>query len=99
MPAAPVTPPTTPPGPPPTTSITKKPKRKTTKRRARFTFSSDDLAATFRCKLDRGKYKTCGKTYRVRVKPGKHVLRVVAVNAAGNVDATPAVVRWRVLRS
>lgn len=97
VPAIPVAPPTTTPDLPPNTKITKKPKRKTTKRRARFTFSSDDPAATFRCKLDRGKYKPCAATFSKRVKPGRHVLRAVAVDVWGNADATPAVFRWRVL--
>ncbi|MBI5310071.1 MAG: hypothetical protein HZB14_03425 [Actinobacteria bacterium] len=82
----------------PQTSIAKKPKRKTVSRRVKFTFRSNETGSTFRCKLDRGTYRSCSSSYTKRVKPGKHVLRVFAIDAAGNADASPAVWRWRVLR-
>lgn len=95
--------PTAPPAAPadttaPQTRIVKKPKRKSRVRRAKFSFSSSESGSTFRCKLDDGAYRDCRGSYTKRVKPGKHVLRVKAVDAAGNADATPAVWRWRVLR-
>lgn len=80
----------------PDTKIVKKPKRKTRRRLAAFTFSATESGATFRCKLDRARYKSCRSPFRKRVRPGRHVLRVVAVDAAGNVDPKPAVWRWRV---
>lgn len=84
---------------PPAGKITKKPKKQTSSRTAKFKFNSSEAGSTFRCKLDRGKYKPCKASYSKRVKPGKHTLRVVAVDAAGNSDPTPAVWRWRVTSS
>lgn len=81
----------------PNTGFKKKPRKRTASRGAKFTFSSTEPGSTFRCKLDRGTYKTCSANFNKRVKRGKHVLRVVAVDAAGNVDATPATYRWVVL--
>lgn len=82
----------------PNTAIKKKPRKRTTSRRAKFTFGSNEAGSTFRCKLDRGSYRRCDTSFRKSVRRGKHVLRVVAVDAAGNIDPTPAVWRWRVIR-
>lgn len=82
----------------PSGKILKGPGRKTAKRTARFKFSSNETSSTFLCKLDRAGYKPCKSPFRKRVKPGRHTLRVVAVDSAGNKDVTPAVWRWRVLR-
>lgn len=67
-------------------------------RTAKFKFVSSEAGSTFQCKLDRGKFKPCRspKKYR-RLKPGKHVFQVRAVDAAGNKDKTPATRRFRVL--
>lgn len=83
---------------PPSGKISKRPKSRTTKRRAKFKFTSNEAGSTFLCKLDRGKYKACKSSYSKKVKLGKHTLRMIAVDAAGNRDATPAVWRWRVVR-
>jgi len=39
-----------------------------------------------------------GLAYKVRVKPGKHRFKVRAIDAAGNVDRTPAKARFKVRR-
>ena len=72
---------------------------KQAKRTAVFHFVSSERGSRFRCKLDRKPYRSCvsTKTYR-RLKPGKHVVRIVAVDAAGNTDRTPAVKRFRIRR-
>lgn len=60
-----------------------------------FRFGSNEPGSTFRCSLDRGKFKPCGSSRRFgRPLPGSHKLRVVAVDRAGNADATPAVGRF-----
>lgn len=82
----------------PNTGFKRKPRKRTTSRKAKFTFTSSEPGSTFRCRLDRGAYRTCSATFSKRVKRGRHVLRVMAVDAAGNADATPAVYRW-VVRS
>ena len=81
---------------PPQTTITKKPKKKTTKRTAKFKFTSDEAGSTFQCKLDRKKFKSCDSPYKKKVKPGKHKFQVRAIDPAGNVDPSPAKYRWRV---
>jgi hypothetical protein len=67
------------------------------KRNATFRFASGEPGSTFSCKLDEKKLKPCTspKTYK-GLKPGKHVFRVKARDRAGNVDATPAVKRFRI---
>ena len=83
---------------PPETTITKRPKKRTANRVARFRFRSDESGSTFRCKLDSGRFKRCSSPFRKRVKPGRHILRVRAIDRAGNADPTPAKVRWTVRR-
>ena len=65
----------------------------------RFFFSADE-SATFSCSLDRRAFRACEppKRYR-RLRPGRHRFRVVAEDAAGNVDPTAAVVRFRIPRA
>lgn len=67
------------------------------KRIAKFRFASSEAGSTFECKLDKKKFKPCRspKKYR-RLKPGKHVFQVRAVDAAGNRDKTPATRKFRV---
>lgn len=81
----------------PGTKIGKKPKARSKVRKAKFTFSSTEAGSTFRCKLDKGAFKTCRSPFSKRVKPGKHTLRVAAVDALGHTDASPAVFKWKVL--
>jgi hypothetical protein len=83
---------------PPETTITKRPKKNTANRVARFRFRSDERGSTFRCKLDKGRFKRCSSPFRKRVKPGRHILRVRAVDRAGNTDPTPAKAKWTVRR-
>jgi hypothetical protein len=105
--AAPAQPsqPTTPQPPPPTppnTSFAKHPK-KTVRIRGRsvklvFRFSADQSGVTFLCKVDGTGFRACGAKLARPFKPGKHVVRVKARNAAGLVDPSPAVFRFRVER-
>jgi hypothetical protein len=63
---------------------------------ADFAFSSEPGAA-FQCQLDTGAYAACTspKSYAGLTKT-THYFRVRAIDAAGNVDATPAVRTWTV---
>jgi hypothetical protein len=60
-------------------------------RRAKFRFRSDEAGSAFRCKLDRRKFRPCQspRLYR-KLKEGRHVFRVFAIDTAGNPDPTPA---------
>jgi hypothetical protein len=91
------TPPSTSAGPAPNGRIGKHPKKRTTKRRAKFTFSSNLPRSRFECKLDKRRFRLCRSPFVRRLKPGRHSFRVRAVSATGVPDPTPAVFRWRIL--
>lgn len=64
--------------------------KQTTSQRPVFKLKSNQLPARFRCKLDKGKYRGCGKNskkgkkYKTpKLAPGKHKLVVQVVNGAG----------------
>jgi hypothetical protein len=80
----------------PQTKIIKHPRSKTSIRAAKFTFSSNLTGSSFQCKLDKGFFKTCRSPFKHKVKRGRHVFQVRAVNSAGLADPTPARFRWRV---
>ncbi len=90
----------------PDTLIAKGPKKRiaTHGKRATvsFKFSSNDPAATFECRLDKGKYRHCSSPQLYLVKASakykKHSFSVRATNAAGTVDPTPATRTFRVKR-
>jgi hypothetical protein len=68
----------------PRTTITKKTK-------AKLFFKSSEPGSTFRCKLDKGKWKPCHSPYKLTsLAPGRHTLKIEATDAADNTDATPA---------
>jgi hypothetical protein len=82
---------------PPQTKIAKGPGAKLAQGKARFSFRSSEPGSTFVCKLDKRKTRPCRspKTYAA-LKPGRHVLKVWAIDKAGNKDPTPAKKRFRV---
>jgi hypothetical protein len=88
-------------GPSPNTTI-RGPRINQAKRNATFRFysSEGDRRSTFRCKLDGKPAGPCEtpKTYR-RLKPGRHRFKVWAIDWVGNVDPTPAVKVFRIIRS
>jgi len=79
---------------PQTTIVKKKIKGRT----AKFKFVSSEAGSTFQCRLDKKKFNPCRspKKYK-RLKPGKHVFEVRAIDAVGNKDKTPATRKFRVL--
>ena len=82
---------------PPETLIGKRPKRATESTRARIKFSSNELGSSFVCKLDRAPYSPCTSPAKLkRLTPGRHKLRIRAIDAAGNADTTPAKAKWKV---
>ncbi len=82
----------------PETTIIKGPRGRSHKRTAKFKFVSSEPNSTFQCKLDKKPFKRCRspKKYK-RLKPGKHVFKVRAIDAAGNIDKTPAKRKFRVV--
>jgi CSLREA domain-containing protein len=83
---------------PPQTKIVKGPKAKTHARKVKFKFTSSEAGSTFKCKLDKKPVKSCKspKTYK-KLKPGKHLFKVWAIDKAGNKDPTPAKRKFKVL--
>jgi hypothetical protein len=63
-----------------------------------FRFGSDGVGATFLCKIDASRYRSCPSRLVRRFRPGRHRLAVVATDALGQVDPTPAIFRFRVRR-
>ena len=65
---------------------------------ATISFSADE-PATFACSLDGAAFTSCtsAATY-ADLDPGWHTFRVRATDAAGNLDPTPASVRWHANR-
>ncbi len=60
-----------------------------------FTFTSSETGATFQCSLDKAPFAACVSPDHVGVfHSGPHKFSVRAVDAAGNVDPTPAVYSW-----
>ncbi|HEY8810602.1 MAG TPA: S8 family serine peptidase [Solirubrobacterales bacterium] len=87
---------------PPDTSLRKKPAKvvRTTLGNATavFVFGSDESRVTFLCRVDQGPWRTCPARFVRRYRVGKHVVRVVARDAAGNSDPTAVVYSFRVKR-
>ena len=80
----------------PETKIDKKPKRKTKKKKVKVKFSANEDGSTFECKLDKGDFEPCTSPHKAKAKKkGKHRLRIRATDAFGNVEATPAKVKWK----
>lgn len=74
-------------------SVQVKSKKARARVKARFT---SEAGARFECKLDARPYAPCISPKTLKLKVGKHVFRVRAVDAAGNVDGTPAKATVRV---
>lgn len=80
----------------PETTLGARPRSRTTTLSASFTFSASEQAQ-FQCKLDASAFVACSspKTY-ARLRRSAHTFQVQAVDAAGNIDPTPAVLRWTI---
>jgi hypothetical protein len=94
-------------GPPPDTTapqttITKAPpkvvKTKKSKAPVKFAFKASEAGAAFECRLDKKAFKPCKSPLKLSAKLGKHSFEVRATDAAGNLDVTPAKVKFKVVR-
>jgi hypothetical protein len=61
-----------------------------------FRFGSDESPVTFACRIDGGLFRPCHERLVRRFGIGMHSVRVIASDANGNGDRTPAVYRFRV---
>jgi hypothetical protein len=61
-------------------------------------FGSDQADVSFACRIDGGFFRPCPEVLTRRFSLGSHAVLVVARDAAGNADRTPAAFRFRVKR-
>jgi hypothetical protein len=82
---------------PPDTSITRGPAATVSTTTVSFAFSSSESGSTFECKRDNGAWQACisPKGYS-SLAAGAHAFSVRAIDAAGNVDPTPATWSWTI---
>lgn len=84
---------------PPETTIILRPRAKTKDSTPNFGFVSTQRDSTFRCKVDRRPYRDCSTPYTLsRQALRRHVFKVIASNAAGEQDVTPAKASFKVKR-
>ena len=81
---------------PPDTVFDKTPKKKTFSHRAKFLFHSTEPGSKLTCRLDKKPAVSCVAFSKRMKKAGKHTFTVVATDAHGNVDPTPATYTWKV---
>jgi hypothetical protein len=63
---------------------------------ARFLLLSSEVGSRFRCRLDGRRVPCRARKVFKHLAPGRHLLEVAAIDAAGNADPTPAVKSFRV---
>jgi Tol biopolymer transport system component len=82
---------------PPNTTITNHPPASTTSTSASFSFGSSESGSSFGCRFDAGAWTPCTspKAYS-GLEHGSHTFQVRAIDAASNVDSTPASYSWTV---
>ncbi|MFP2913352.1 cell envelope biogenesis protein OmpA, partial [Pyxidicoccus sp. 3LFB2] len=81
----------------PDTTIVTGPTGTTTSTSATFDFTSNESPVTYQCQLDGAAYVPCTDPVTFTgLAQGSHTLNVRAVDAAGNVDPTPATRTWTV---
>ena len=68
------------------------------RRRVVFRFGSNERGSRFRCRLDHQAYRGCVSPLAYLLRPGRHTVRIFAVDPSGNADPTPAVLHVRVRR-
>jgi len=64
-----------------------------------WTFTSSEAGSTFECRLDDAPFAACTSPHTISgIPPGTHTFAVRAIDAAGNVDPTPATRTFRFQR-
>jgi hypothetical protein len=63
--------------------------------KAKVSFAADEAGVTFECSLDGKEPKPCTSPAKFKLKKGKHKFKVVATDAAGNVDPIGATARLK----
>jgi hypothetical protein len=79
------------------TSILRGPPRTSPARTAKFGFTSNEPGSSFECKVDRQPKRPCRSAMKLRrLRVGKHVFKVWAIDTAGNKDKSPVKYMFRV---
>lgn len=81
---------------PPETTIGTRPPRKSSKHRVRVVFTSSETGSSYECSLDRRAFTSCSSPWRRQVRRGSHRFAVRAIDPAGNVDRTPAAIKFKI---
>ena len=82
----------------PNTIIRSGPSKSVTAHRATFAFRSSEPGSTFACRLDGLPWRPCASPITFRgLGSGRHVFRVRAADAVGNVDPSPARRAWTII--
>jgi hypothetical protein len=82
----------------PETRLTKDAPKTTDKSKVKFKFAADAADSTFECKADKKPYSPCSSPRTVKnLDQGKHTFKVRAIDAAGNVDPSPAKDKFKVV--
>jgi len=86
---------------PPNTFLKKGPAKRVVtadrKAKVKISFFASE-PATFTCKLDKATAKPCNGTFKKKVRTGKHQVTITATDLVGNVDPSPLVVKFKVVR-
>jgi hypothetical protein len=82
----------------PVTAIGTKPSSPSNVASPSFSFSADETADHFECRIDGGSWTSCASPYTLgfSLGEGSHTFDVRAYDLAGNVDGTPASYTWTV---
>jgi DNA-binding beta-propeller fold protein YncE len=82
----------------PDTAIQGAKKFKTRKKKARvsFSFTATEPGAAFQCSVDGAPFSGCTSPLSFKARRGAHSLRVRSTDAAGNQDASPATISFKV---
>ncbi|MDX2055086.1 MAG: hypothetical protein SFV15_21980 [Polyangiaceae bacterium] len=82
----------------PETTIDQKPANPSTLRTPSFVFLANEPNVTFECRIDGAPFATCPANYTASTLTlGQHTIDVRAIDAVGNVDASPATYTWTIL--
>ncbi len=82
---------------PPQTTVVSGPPATTAATTATFAFLASETGATFTCSLDSAPFAACASPHALTgLAVGAHELRILATDAAGNPDPSPAVHSWTV---
>jgi hypothetical protein len=85
---------------PPDTAVTEGPAGAITSTSASFGFTSTEARGGFECRLDGGGFSPCSPPQGYAgLALGKHTFEVRAIDAAGNVDPTPASRTWTIIQA